>query len=253
MYSRPTDRSGFTLVELLVVVSVIALLIAMLMPSLKQARQQAKQVVCASHLKSIAGGIWNYQSDASGRVPYVQTPMTNGSVRPGFGNPYWRDDQIDPFRREDWPMSLANTLMPTYLGQEEGIFVCPGALVGWPRSGGLFRFTYRPAGANQPNGLVDNNSTYFREHFAFLDGRIFKEPPPYKMTGVDPQSIVRDAQGMAAMRGTYVRDMVKRINERKVLGPHHGGNNVVNKRLEVEYRNEATVNEDLAYESAVRF
>ena len=44
-------RSGFTLIEVLLVIAVIALLMAVLLPSLQRARRQAKSVVCQSNLK----------------------------------------------------------------------------------------------------------------------------------------------------------------------------------------------------------
>ena len=43
-------KRGFTLVELLVVISIITLLVAMLLPALGKARKQTKKVVCQAHL-----------------------------------------------------------------------------------------------------------------------------------------------------------------------------------------------------------
>ncbi|NOX60244.1 MAG: prepilin-type N-terminal cleavage/methylation domain-containing protein [Planctomycetes bacterium] len=67
-------RSGFTLVELLVVVSIIALLISILLPSLKRAREQSKLVVCKSNLHQIGMGILLYADDNRSLIPRGPLP-----------------------------------------------------------------------------------------------------------------------------------------------------------------------------------
>jgi prepilin-type N-terminal cleavage/methylation domain-containing protein len=61
---------AFTLVELLVVISIIALLVSMLIPSLKQAREQARRVVCLSHLRGLSN-TWELYGIGYGSAPQL--------------------------------------------------------------------------------------------------------------------------------------------------------------------------------------
>jgi prepilin-type N-terminal cleavage/methylation domain-containing protein len=61
--------AGFTLVELLVVISIIALLIAILLPTLRKAKESANSVVCQSNLKQLGFGFLLFAQDHQNSLP----------------------------------------------------------------------------------------------------------------------------------------------------------------------------------------
>jgi prepilin-type processing-associated H-X9-DG protein/prepilin-type N-terminal cleavage/methylation domain-containing protein len=67
--SGRTKESGFTLVELLVVIGIIALLIAILMPTLGTAREQANKTKCLANLRSLGQAMYLYAQAFRDKLP----------------------------------------------------------------------------------------------------------------------------------------------------------------------------------------
>jgi type II secretory pathway pseudopilin PulG len=67
-------RPAYTIVELLVVVTIISILLALLLPAIQAARESARSALCADHLKQLALANQNYHSSHN-RFPPGSTLM----------------------------------------------------------------------------------------------------------------------------------------------------------------------------------
>jgi prepilin-type N-terminal cleavage/methylation domain-containing protein/prepilin-type processing-associated H-X9-DG protein len=65
---RSRFKPGFTLVELLVVVTIIGILLALLLPAMQWAREAARRMACGNHVKQIGLALQNYVT-ARGVLP----------------------------------------------------------------------------------------------------------------------------------------------------------------------------------------
>lgn len=68
-FRHRAGNGGFTLVEMLVVISIIAILASLLAPSLQSAMQSAKSIACINSQKQISTALMSYSGDYAGWSP----------------------------------------------------------------------------------------------------------------------------------------------------------------------------------------
>jgi prepilin-type processing-associated H-X9-DG protein/prepilin-type N-terminal cleavage/methylation domain-containing protein len=124
--------TAFTLVELLVVITIIGILISLLLPAVQAAREAARKAQCSNNLKQLGVGFHNFATAYQGFSPrrWNQTVAANGvgNGYTGWGTfllPYieqqgladqynWSYDFYDPVNK-----SVVETKLP--------IFICPSS------------------------------------------------------------------------------------------------------------------------------
>jgi len=128
-------KKGFTLVELLVVISIIALLVAILLPSLNRAKEIAYRMKCGTNLSAIGKAMVLYYRTYASYPMLDVTGQESGPVTYRFGK--WgtpgNTAVYTGFNRQQRPDLSMNyeyciTALPWMLvrdGNESRLFVCP--------------------------------------------------------------------------------------------------------------------------------
>jgi len=218
-----TEREGFTLVELMVVISIIALLLALLMPSLSRAREGAKRQVCANQLKQNSVGIHAYAGDYDYSMPWWgYEPDGDEEMHPyvvyrgGSGDDIWRFDKAvatDPWdstKGKLKAMRMACLYEGKYITLPE-VFYCPS------NKDALYKFeSYtdpKPWGRLPQNyNDMQGNNQWVRMGYEYYptDPKTPTEPMVYdNVTYNVPQKTARKILGLNP-HFPYMTDVIRR-------------------------------------------
>jgi len=123
-------KTGFSLIELMVVVTILGLMMALLLPALQSAREAARRIQCTSNLKQLGLGLQQYETNY-GVFPPSMVLSGNGNTTTWVGG--WSvNGRILSFMEQNTLFNAVNfftnqtsPLNLTVTGLSIGVFVCP--------------------------------------------------------------------------------------------------------------------------------
>jgi len=148
-YSRSLRRQAFTLIELLIVISIIALLAVILVPSIARARESAHRMKCGANLAAIGKGMVIYKTGSHDRYPVLgeiyalggnqklqlKAEFRQSSIRPFDDGAGWDEDTYGDVAQQCFYMLIYKDLV------EPDAFVCPSSDdLPLKRTGGMHGF-----------------------------------------------------------------------------------------------------------------
>ncbi len=115
--SSRTPPSGFTLVELLVVIGIIAVLVGILLPALQKSRATAVNIECANQLRQLGNACQMYLNEQHAYPDPLYLAPVEGDVPSGISASLL--NEISPYLRTP---TFTGTELTTQLPK---LFVCP--------------------------------------------------------------------------------------------------------------------------------
>jgi len=125
---HPQGCRGFTLVELLVVITIIGILIALLLPAVQSAREAARRLQCTNNLKQLGLAIHNYENTFRGYPPSGTGPPGTWPIRHSllsFLLPYLEQQAI--YDQYHWDQHWDAAVNKDVTEVDIGLLICPSA------------------------------------------------------------------------------------------------------------------------------
>jgi prepilin-type N-terminal cleavage/methylation domain-containing protein/prepilin-type processing-associated H-X9-DG protein len=109
-------RRGFTLVELLVVITIIGMLVALLFPAVNAVRGVMKRADCANNMRNLAQAMVSYET-SKGKLPgYSQVVDRSKTQAAGIDRnttpPRWKIISVPKNQNQEAPISWVTKLLP---------------------------------------------------------------------------------------------------------------------------------------------
>src|SRR6516225_8337843 len=125
MKMRRCGRGGFTLLELLIVLTIIGIMLSLLMPALQKAREGAYRTMCSSRAAQIYYAVANWDAAQAKRKPSPDEPPIAGLVAI---LPYIEQNNLFLLYDENQPWNSPANL--ELIPRMPSLYTCPNASIG---------------------------------------------------------------------------------------------------------------------------
>ncbi|MFA5554453.1 MAG: prepilin-type N-terminal cleavage/methylation domain-containing protein [Phycisphaerae bacterium] len=116
---------AFTLVELLVVISIISMLLSILIPGLSSAREMARQVSCMSNIQQLNSAWYGYSLANNDRICSADTFLNDGTAIDKKTNHWSADGDYEPFNNVGGTIqAIKDGVLSPYLSYTTGVYKC---------------------------------------------------------------------------------------------------------------------------------
>jgi len=160
-------KSAFTLVELLVVITIIGILISLLLPAVQAAREAARRAQCLNNLRQVALAMHNHDNafgtlppGAADATPYWGQGTWQVSILPYIEQQALRDIYYD-YGVNNGRNYFHDDNLHGAVGRQIAMLLCPSDTVnknGWP--GAAINCTYHNYAVNFGNTAVDQSADW---------------------------------------------------------------------------------------------